>query len=148
MIRQENITTIKRLGIESGEIEIRCHSQSPSVSIQFVTIDSDVFFSLEEIEFGEMCFIKESRVIGGVNLGSIKTSEEAEKAVSLLNEEIEKMLPELIEKAHTYAEEINERAGIPVEVIEEICGEPGVMTEYDQNMWHPREVLRGIDDDY
>ncbi len=148
MIQQENITKIKRLGIESGEIEIWCHSQSSSVSIQFVAIDSDTFFTLEDVELGEMCFIKESRVIGGVNLGSIKTSEEAEKAVRLLNEEIGKMLPELIVKAHMYAEEISERAGIPVEVIEEICGEPEVMTEYDQNMWHAREVLRGIDDDY
>ncbi|MGK7379119.1 hypothetical protein ACSFXN_14920 [Planococcus sp. 1R117A] len=58
------------------------------------------------------------------------------------------MKPEFIAKAKAYAEEIRERAGIPVEVIKEIQGEAGVMTEYDQNMWHAREVLRGIDGDY
>ncbi|MDN3451843.1 hypothetical protein QMA09_16760 [Planococcus sp. APC 3906] len=152
MIRQENITTIKRLGVESGTVEILCLSESPRVIIEFVDENSpgdlDVDFILEDIELGEPCFIKESRVIGGIDLHSVKTSEEEETVTRLLNEEVRKMKPELIAKAKAYAEEIRERAGIPVEVVEEIQGEPGVMTEYAQNMWHAREVMRGIDDDY
>lgn len=152
MIRQENITTIKRLGVESGTVEILCLSESPRVIIEFVDENSpgdlDVDFILEDIELGEPCFIKESRVIGGIDLHSVKTSEEEETVTRLLNEEVRKMKPELIAKANAYAEEIRERAGIPVEVVEEIQGEPGVMTEYAQNMWHAREVMRGIDDDY
>lgn len=152
MIRQENITTIKRLGVESGTVEIKCLLQSPDLIIKFGDENSpgdlDVDFILEHIELGEFCFIKESRAIGGIDLERIKTSEDEEKAIRLLNEEIQKMKPELISKAKAYAQEIRERAGIPVEVIEEIQGEPGFMTEYDQNMWHASEVLRGIDDDY
>lgn len=152
MIRQENITTIKRLGVESGTVEIWCLAESPRVIIEFVDEDSPgdlgVDFILENIELGELCFIKESRVIGGIDLERVKTSEEEEIVTRLLTEQIEKMKPELIAKARAYAEEIRERAGIPVEVVEEIQGEPGVMTEYQQNMWHASEVLRGIDDDY
>ncbi|MBT2583808.1 hypothetical protein [Planococcus sp. ISL-109] len=148
MMPQENITAIKRLGVQSGEVEIICLPQDPMVIIGFLDLDTGVDFTLENIELGEMCFIKESRMIGDVNLERIKTSEEADKATRLLTEEVEKMKPELITKAKAYAEEIRERAGIPVEVIEDIQGEPGVMTEHDQNMWRAGEVLRGIDDDY
>lgn len=152
MIRQENITTIKRLGVESGTVEIKCDFNSPNVYIEFVDENSpgglDVDFTLEHIELGELCFIKESRVIGGIDLGSVKTSEEEEIVTKLLNEEVEKMKPELLVKAKAYAKEIEERAGIPVEVVEEVQGEPGVLTEHAQNMMHAREVFRGIDDDY
>lgn len=152
MIPQENITTIKRLGIESGTVGIWCSPQRPSVIIEFMDEESyagmDVDFILEEITLGEMCFIKEARVIGDVNLENIKTSAEVEKAKKLLGEEVKKMKPEFITKAKAYVKEIKERAGIPVQLIEEIQGEPGVMTEYDENMWHAGETLRGIDDDY
>lgn len=152
MIRQENITTIKRLGVKSGQVEIRFLFKSPTLVIEFVDENSsgdlDVDFILEDIELGEICFAKEARAIGGINLERVKTSNEAEKAIRLFNEEVEKMKPVLIAKAKAYAEEIRERTGIPVEVIEEIQGEPGVMTESVQNMIHAGEVLRGIDDDY
>lgn len=66
----------------------------------------------------------------------------------MLNEEIEKMKPELIHKAKAYAREIEGKAGIPEEVVERIQGEPGVKTEYYQNMWHVSQDLKGLDDDY
>lgn|GEM_PF-4763500 len=152
MIRQVNITTIKRLGVESGAIEIAYLAQSSSLIIAFVDENSpgdlDVDFILEYIELGESSFIKESRVIGGIDLERIKTSEEKKIVTKLLNEEVEKMKPELFVKAKAYAKEIKERAGIPVEVIEEVRGEPGILTEYEQNMMHAKEVFREIDDDY
>ncbi|MFK8794970.1 hypothetical protein ACWNS2_16140 [Planococcus plakortidis] len=152
MIPQENITTLKRLGVESGKVGIRCLAQNATVIIEFFDEEStagiDVDFILEEIELAEMCFIKEAKVIGGVNLERIKTSEEAEKVERLLTEKIEKMMPELIIKAKAYAQEVRERAGIPVEVVDDFSLGLGVMTEHDRSMWHAGEVLRGIDDDY
>lgn len=41
--RQENITIIKRIGIESGEVEIYFDSQSDSVNIRFTAVDLDTF---------------------------------------------------------------------------------------------------------
>lgn len=148
MVRQEYITTIKRLGVESGVVEIICTFQNPVIIIEFSDLDTGVDFTLDYIELGQFDFIKESRVIGSINLSRIKTSEEAALAKKLLTEEVESMKSALIEKARAYAKEIKERAGIPVEAIEEIQGEPGVMTVFEHNMNHAREVLRGIDDDY
>ena len=150
MIPQENITTIKRLGVESGEVGIRCLSQNATVVIEFFNEESsygvDVDFILEEIELAEMCFIKEAKVIGGVNLERIKTSEEAEKVERLLTEKVEKMMPQLIIKARAYAQEIRGKAGIPVKVVDDFSVGLGVMREHDQNMWHAGEVLRGVDE--
>lgn len=55
---------------------------------------------------------------------------------------------EYIEKAFEFAEEIKTKAKISVKVREKIQGAPKVYTKYEENMWHARQVLRGIDDDY
>ena len=148
MIEQELITTIKRIGVRSGVIEMFYGSSDPAIYIEFHDEDTGVDYNLDRIQLGKLSHTKEAYVIGNINLESIKTTEEEEEAIKLLLQQGEGMKKELLKKAREYAKEIFERAGIPVEVIDEIQGEPGVMTVHDQNMWHAGEVLRGIDDDY
>ncbi|ALS79607.1 hypothetical protein AUO94_13660 [Planococcus kocurii] len=148
MVEQELITTIKRIGVTSGVVEVFYGSSDPLIFIEFNDEDTGVHYVLDTIQLGRLCHIKETYVIGNITLNNIKTSEGEEQAGKLLLQQGEGMKKELLQKTRQYAKEINERAGIPVEVIDEIQGRPGVMTEHDQNMWHAAEVLRGIDDNY
>lgn len=148
MVEQELITKIKRIGVESGVIEIFYASSDPTIFIEFFDENTGIDHTLEWIQLGKLSHIKESFVIGDIDLGNIKTSSEKEEAIRLLQQQGKEMEPNLIKKAKEYAKEITERAGIPVEVVDELQGEPGLMTVHDQNMWHAGEVLRGIDDDY
>ncbi|KOS68537.1 hypothetical protein AEA09_08220 [Lysinibacillus contaminans] len=83
-----------------------------------------------------------------LEISPVKTSEEARK----LENEIYKLVMEnknkYIIKAFEYAEEIKSKAKIPVKIKEKIQGAPKVCTVYEQNMWHGRQVLQDIDDDY
>lgn len=146
MVEQELITTIKRIGVESGEIGFYYSASDPIIFIEFYDEGTGEDYTLESIKLEELCFIKESNVIGNINLENIKTSEEAEKAKELLYQQGQEMKPVLIQKAKDYAKEITERASIPVEVINDIQGEPSVMTVHARNMWHASEILEGIDD--
>lgn len=148
MVTQELITTIKRLGIESGVIEVFYASTDPVIMIGFFDEEFGEDFIFERIQLGRLCHIKEAYVIGDINMDKIKSSEVAEKAVKLLLEQGEEMKEDLIQKARQYAKELTERAGIPVDVTDEIQGEPGVMSVHGQNMWHSGEVFMGYDDDY
>ncbi|WP_281862682.1 hypothetical protein [Planomicrobium okeanokoites] len=148
MVEQELITTIKKIGVSSGEVQAFYASSDPLIFIEFYDEDTGVSFTLETVQLGRLCHIKETFVIGNINMDKIKSSAEAKEAVKLLIEQVEGMKSLLLVKAQQYAEEITKRAGIPVYAAEEIQGEPGLMTEHDQNMWHAGEVLRGIDDDY
>lgn len=148
MVEQELITTIKRIGVESGVIEIFYSSSDPTIFIEFYDEDTGVNHTLDWIQLGKLSHIKESFVIGNIDLGNVKTSEEKDEAVRLLQQQGKVLEPDLIKKAKEYGKEISERAKIPVEVIDELQGEPGVMTVHQQNMGHASEVLRGIDDDY
>jgi hypothetical protein len=58
------------------------------------------------------------------------------------------MRSELVAKAKELADEITQRAGIPIKVIPRLKGTPHVATEFNNNMWHASQVLKGIDDDY
>lgn len=147
MIEQELIMTIKRIGVTSGEVQVYYASSDPLIFIEFFDEDTGVSFTLETVQQGRLCHIKETYVIGNINMDKIISSAEAEEAVKLISEQGEGMKSNLLVKARKYAEEITKRAGIPVYVTEEIQGKPGLMTEHDQNMWHAGEVLRGIDDD-
>ena len=148
MVNQELITTIKRLGIESGKIGIFYSASDPIIFIMFYDEEIGEDYILECIELGELSFIKESNVMGDINLESIKTNDEAIKAKTLLYQQGEVLKPEFIKKAKAYAKEITQRTGIPVEVPRDIQGEPSVMTVHERNMWHASEVLQGFDDDY
>lgn len=148
MVEQELITTIKRLGIESGEIGVFYSSSYPIIFIEFYDEDTGEDHCLEWIKLGELSFIKESIVIGNINLENIKTKDEARKAKVLLYQQGEALKPGLMKKAKEYAKEITRRAGIPVEVLDDIQGEPSVMTVHERNTWHASEVMEGIDDDY
>lgn len=147
MVKQELITTIKRLGIESGKIGIFYSGSDPIIFIEFYDEDTGEDHCLEWIELGELSFIKESNVIGNINLENIKTSDEAKKAKALLYQQGEELKPALLKKAKKYAKEITRRAGIPVEVLADIQGEPSVMTVHERNMWHASEIMEGIEDD-
>ena len=110
--------------------------------------ETGINHTLEWIQLGKLSHIKESFVIGSIDLRNIRTSEEEEEAIRLLWQQGKELEPDLIKKAIEYGKKINERAGIPVEVIDELQGKPGLMAVHQQNKLHAREVLRGIDDDY
>ena len=148
MVDQELITTIKRIGVESGVVEIFYSASDPIIFIMFFDEDTGEDYILECIELGELSFIKESKVIGDINLENIKTSDEVGKVKILLQQQGEVLKPYLIKKAKDYAADITMRANISVEVIEDILGEPSVKTVHERNMWHASDVLEGIDDDY
>jgi hypothetical protein len=146
MILQPLLSKIRRIGVDSGVITIEfCET---AIVIHFFDEDSNVFETLYSIELGEFCFIKESNVIGEFNLSCIKNSEEAKAAEKLLKSKGIKKKSELVAKANELASEIIKMAGIPVKVIPRIKGNPYVSTVFDNNMWHARQVLQGIDDDY
>lgn len=148
MVEQELITTIKRIGVESGLIEIFYSSFDPTIFIEFFDEDTGVDYTLELIQLGNLSHIKESYVIRNIDLGNIKTDQEKEEAVKLLLQQGTELEPALIKKAKEYAKEITGRAGIPVEVVDGLQGEPVLMTVHQQNMRHASEILKGIDDDY
>lgn len=146
MIQQKLFSKIKLIGVESGVIEIEyCET---NIVIDFYDENTGVSANLYSIELGEFSFIKESYVIGEFDLSRIKNSEDAKAAKMLLIDKGNKMKSELVAKAKELAEEITQRAGIPIKVIPRLQGTPSVTTEFDINMWHASEVLKGIDDDY
>lgn len=142
--------TIRRIGVKEGIIEIRYASADfdPVIIINFYDEDTDVDFLLESINLGEFCPTKESYVIEGFDLRRIKNSEDATAVEKLLNEKGKKIKPQVITRANELAAEIHERAGIRVKVVPKLQGRPEVLTVYAQNMWHARQVLAGINDDY
>jgi hypothetical protein len=78
MIQKELFTKIKLIGIESGVIEIEyCET---AIGIDFYDEDTGISANLYTIELAEFSFIKESYVIGDLNLSRIKNREDAKIA--------------------------------------------------------------------
>ncbi|MCM3390241.1 hypothetical protein M3649_19265 [Ureibacillus chungkukjangi] len=150
MIGVELFTRIKLLGIKSGVIELSYASSDfvPVILIEFYDEDTGYSYFLESVTLGEFCPTKESYKIGDFNLSRIKNSDDANLVKKLLVEKSKKMETDLVSKANEFAQEIRERAGITVKVLPKLKGSPEVATEYDLNMWHARQVLGGIYDDY
>jgi hypothetical protein len=150
MIRKELFTKIRLIGVESGTIEIKYGSSEfdPIIAIEFYDEDTGVEYLLDSINLGEFSPIKESFVIGEFDLSRIKNSSEADAVNKLLIKKGKEIELELVARAKKLAQEISQRAGIQVRVIAKLQGKPEVYTEFDQNMWHASQVLKGIDDDY
>ena len=147
---RELLSKAKRIGIESGVIEIRLYSDETDhvICFDFYDEDTNVDCALESISLVEFNSIKESNVVGEFDLKYIKNSEEANKVKKLLLNKVKDMEVQLISRAKELAKEISEKTGVIVKVDNEIKGEPQVVTEFDINMSIAREALSGIDDDY
>lgn len=125
MVEKELITTIKRIGITSGELQVFYASSDSLIFFEFYDEYTGVSFTLETIQLSRLCHIKETYVIGNINMDTISSSAQAEDAVKLLIEQGEGMKSELLVKARQYAEAITKRVGIPVYAAKEIQGKPG-----------------------
>ncbi|MFE1243438.1 hypothetical protein ACFW35_04830 [Fictibacillus sp. NPDC058756] len=147
---RELLSKVKRIGIESGVIEIRLYSDETDHFIYFNFYDeyTNVDSALESISLVEFNSIKESNVVGEFDLEHIKNSKEANKVKKLLLNKVKDMEVQLISRAKELAKEISEKTGVSVIVDNDIKGEPQVVTEFDINMSIAREALRGIDYDY
>jgi hypothetical protein len=147
---RELLSKVKRIGIESGVIEIRLYSGDTDhfICFDFYDKDSGVDCALESISLVEFSSIKESNVVGEFDLKRIKSSEEAIKVEKLLLKKVKDMEVQLVSRAKELANEISEKSGVRIKVDPKIKGEPYVHTELEINMSIARDALRGIDDDY
>jgi PIN domain nuclease of toxin-antitoxin system len=147
---RELLSKVKRIGIESGVIEIRFYSDDTDHNIGFDFYDEDtgVDCSLESISLVEFSSVKESNVVGEFDLKRIKNSEESKKVEKLLLKKVKDMEFQLVSRAKELAKEISEKSGLRVKVDRKIKGDPQVLTEFDINMSIAREYLSGIEDDY
>jgi hypothetical protein len=146
---KELFSKIKLIGVKSGIIEISYGSFDiePVINIDFYDEDTGVDCLLDSITLAEFNPIKESYVIGKFDLSRIKNSNEANMVKMLLLEKGKEIEFEVVARAKELANEISQRAGIPVKVVPKLLGQPSVVTEFDMNMWHAGQVLKGIDDD-
>jgi hypothetical protein len=147
---RELLSKVKRIGIESGVIEIRLYSDDTDhiICFDFYDEETGVDCALESISLVEFSLIKESNVVGEFDLKRIKNSEEAKKVKKLLLKKVKDMEVQLVSRAKELAKEISEKSGVRVKVDPKIKGEPQVLTEFEINMSIAREALSGIDDDY
>ncbi|MCA1031350.1 hypothetical protein LCL95_09965 [Bacillus timonensis] len=141
---------INRIGVTSGVIELRYGAVNdvPALVIEFYDENTGVDYILETMKLAEYSTIKESYVIGDINLKRIKNSKVADLAKKFLLEKGKNLEKDVVRRAKEFANEIKERSAISVKVIPEIEGEPEVLTEFGYNMWHARQSLLGVDDDY
>jgi hypothetical protein len=147
---RELLSKIKRIGIESGVIEIRLNSDDTDhiICFDFYDEDTGVDCALETISLVEVSSIIESNVVGEFDLKRLKNREEANIVKMLLLKKVKDMEVQLVKRAKELAKEISEKSGVRVKVDPKIKGEPQVLTEFEINMSIAREALSGIDDDY
>lgn len=135
---------IRRFGITSGELSIHVSSDGmgPTIWYDFYDEETSNNCLVETIDLENYGEFK------GMDSTLPKTSEDAADIKVIILKKVQSLEPHLIQRAEEIAQELRDKTGIKLTVDREIDNSFRIWTDYDRNMAHAKEVLRGIDNDY